>query len=62
MDISELVLLAVNERKESRGQARRHDYPFVNPLLDKFLVVMKKQGKPIFKWESPKRQDLQVNN
>jgi len=62
MDISELVLLAVNERKESRGQARRHDYPFVNPLLDKFLVVMKKQGKPIFKWESPKRRDLQVNN
>ena len=61
MDISELVLLAVNERKESRSQARRLDYPFTNPMLDKFLVVMKKQGKPVFSWESPKRLDLSAN-
>jgi succinate dehydrogenase/fumarate reductase flavoprotein subunit len=55
LDIAELVLLAVNERKESRGIARRLDYPFVNPMLEKFLVITQKEGKPSFRWEKPRR-------
>ena len=55
MDIAELVLLAVNERKESRDQARRMDYPFTNPALKKFLVITLKDGKPVFRWEKPRR-------
>ena len=50
MDIAELVILAVNERKESRGEARRQDYPFVNPMLNKLLVCSQKDGKPSFRW------------
>lgn len=55
MDVAELVLLAVNERKESRGQARRQDYPFTNPLLNKLLVITQKDGKPSFRWENQRR-------
>ena len=52
LDIAELVLIAVKERKESRGQARRQDYPFPNPMLDnKSLVISKVDGKPALKWE-----------
>jgi succinate dehydrogenase/fumarate reductase flavoprotein subunit len=55
MDVAELVLLAINERKESRGQARRQDYPFVNPMLNKLLVISLKEGQPSFRWEKPLR-------
>jgi len=55
MDVAELVLLAVNERKESRGQARRQDYPFENPILNKHLIVTLKDGRPNFSWEQPKQ-------
>ena len=55
MDVAELVLLAVNERKESRGQARRQDYPFTNPMLNEFLVITQKESKPAFRWEKPRR-------
>ena len=52
MDIAEVVLLAVNERKESRGQAIRMDYPFINPMLNnKHLVISQKEGKPSLRWE-----------
>jgi succinate dehydrogenase/fumarate reductase flavoprotein subunit len=54
MDIAELVFLSVNKRKESRGQARRQDYPFTNPMLNKFLVVTQRDGKPTFRWEIPR--------
>ncbi len=53
MDVAEIVLLAVNERKESRGPACRQDYPFMNPLLDKILIITQKDGKPAFRWEKP---------
>ena len=55
MDIAELVLLSVKERRESRGPARRQDYPFINPMLNKLLVVTQKNGKPAFRWENPRR-------
>ena len=55
LEIAELVILAINERKESRGQLRRLDYPFTNPMLGQFLVMSEKNGKPGFRWERPVR-------
>jgi succinate dehydrogenase/fumarate reductase flavoprotein subunit len=55
MDMAELVLLATNERKESRGMTRRQDYPFTNPMLNRFLVASQEKGEPTFRWESPRR-------
>ena len=55
MDVAELVILAVIERKESRDQARRMDYPFTNPALRKVLVITLKDGRPVFRWEKPRR-------
>lgn len=54
MDATEVVLLSVNERKESRFTAKRMDYPFTNPMLEKFLIVSRKDGKPAFRWEKPR--------
>jgi succinate dehydrogenase/fumarate reductase flavoprotein subunit len=55
LDAAELVLLAVNERKESRGESKRIDYPFMNPMLDKIMVVNNKKGKPSFSWAKPRQ-------
>ena len=55
LDIAELVILAVNERKESRGQARRLDYPFTNPQLNKLLLITQKDERPTFRWEKPRQ-------
>jgi succinate dehydrogenase/fumarate reductase flavoprotein subunit len=53
MDTAELVLLALNERRESRGLSRRQDYPFINPLLNnKTLVISQQDGQPSFRWEN----------
>jgi succinate dehydrogenase/fumarate reductase flavoprotein subunit len=56
MDGAELVILAVRERKESKGNASRQDYPFPNPMLgNKSLVITQVDGKPSFRWENPRR-------
>ncbi|MBN1368290.1 MAG: FAD-binding protein [Dehalococcoidales bacterium] len=53
MDIAELVILAINERKESKGVGRRQDYPFQNPLItNKKLVITLENGRPSFHWEN----------
>ena len=54
LDIAELVLLAMNERKESRGQLRREDYPFTNPALNAFLIFRRQDSGPVFRWERPR--------
>jgi len=54
LDLAELVILAVNERKESRGEAKRIDYPFMNPMLDKIMTVHNENGKPEFSWVKPR--------
>jgi succinate dehydrogenase/fumarate reductase flavoprotein subunit len=51
LDVAELAILAVVERKESRGQAKRLDYPFTNPMLNKYLVIRRENGRPTFRWE-----------
>jgi len=51
LDVGEAVMLCANERKETRGKHNRADYPFTNPLLDKFLLIKKVDGKPVFEWK-----------
>jgi succinate dehydrogenase/fumarate reductase flavoprotein subunit len=50
IDLGEILLVAANERKESRKKHIRADYPFTNPLLDKLLIVKKVDGKPVTEW------------
>lgn len=50
LDVGEAVMLCARERRETRGRHNRTDYPFTNPLLDKFLHIRKEDGKPVFEW------------
>jgi len=51
LDIGELVFIAASERKETRGNCHRCDYPYANPLLDnKVLVCKKMNGKVVAEW------------
>ncbi|MFC1868448.1 FAD-binding protein [Thermodesulfobacteriota bacterium] len=50
LDVGELVMHAVGERKETRGKHTRADHPFTNPLLDKLLIIKKDGDKPVFQW------------
>jgi succinate dehydrogenase/fumarate reductase flavoprotein subunit len=49
-DLGELIFLAAIERKETRGNHIRADYPFTNPLLNKMLICKKKGNSPVFEW------------
>jgi len=50
-DLGELIFIAANERKETRGLYKRSDYPLTNPLLDdKVLFIKKVDGKPVTEW------------
>jgi succinate dehydrogenase/fumarate reductase flavoprotein subunit len=47
MDLGELVLIAANERKETRALHHRTDYPLTDPVMDgKEVVVKREDGKP----------------
>ncbi|MFC1910636.1 FAD-binding protein [Chloroflexota bacterium] len=50
LDIGEAIIACASERKETRGRHYRTDYPFTNPLLDKFLMVKKPADKFVFEW------------
>lgn len=50
IDVGEAVIAAANERKETRGRHNRTDFPFTNPLLDKFLLVKKAGDKFVFEY------------
>lgn len=52
LDLSELIIVGANERKETRGLHVRTDYPFTNPLLDKSLIIKKINNKPVTEWRS----------
>ncbi len=53
LDIAELVFAASRERKESRGNVRRYDYPLANPLTsDKLLAARYVDGKPAVEWHA----------
>ncbi|MBW1800373.1 MAG: FAD-dependent oxidoreductase, partial [Deltaproteobacteria bacterium] len=50
IDLGELVCIAALERKESRGQHKRTDYTYTNPLLDKYLIIKNVDGRPVTEW------------
>ncbi len=50
IDIGEIVFLTALERKETRGMHRRSDYPYTNPLMDKFITIRQEGGKPVIEW------------
>ncbi len=55
LDIGELVFAASAERKETRGNFVRSDYPFTNPLLgNKYLVCRKIGNRTVTEWRQPK--------
>jgi len=55
LDLSEITILAANERKETRGRHFRADHPFANVALDKMLLYVKqKNGKPVTEWRKLK--------
>lgn len=50
IDCGELIFATSNERKETRGDFIRSDYPFSNPRMDKLVIVKKVAGKPVIEW------------
>jgi succinate dehydrogenase/fumarate reductase flavoprotein subunit len=55
IDLGELMFITANERKETRGRHVRSDYPFTNPLLEKFLIVRKIDARPVTEWREIRR-------
>ncbi|MBA7642905.1 hypothetical protein ES703_50614 [subsurface metagenome] len=51
LDLGELVFIAADERKETRGLHKRSDYPLTNPMLEnKALFIKRVDGKPVAEW------------
>ena len=55
IEIGELIFVAAQDRKETRGKHIRVDYPFTNPLLEKLLIVKRQDGRPTTEWRKLKR-------
>ncbi len=55
LDLGELVFTMAMERKETRGRHVRSDYPFLNPLMNKMLVVKKTNDGPAVEWREVNR-------
>jgi succinate dehydrogenase/fumarate reductase flavoprotein subunit len=54
-ELAELLFMGLLERKETRGNYRRFDYPFVNPILDgKVIIYRKVADKPVIEWREAK--------
>lgn len=54
IEIGEIIFLTAKERKETRGKHIRVDYPFTNPLMEKFLLVKRGEKGPIIEWKEVK--------
>ena len=51
MEVGRLLMLCGNERRETRAQHHRVDYPFTNPLLkDRFLQIQSVDGQDVLTW------------
>jgi len=55
IELGELIFITANERKETRDKHVRTDYPFTNPLLDKYLMIKKVEDKPVMEWREIRR-------
>jgi succinate dehydrogenase/fumarate reductase flavoprotein subunit len=55
IDLGELVFIGALERRETRDQHVRADYPMTNPLLEKLLLVRRENGKVVTGWRALKR-------
>lgn len=55
LDLGELVFIGALERRESRDQHVRTDYPMANPLLEKLLLIRREGGKVVTSWRALKR-------
>ncbi len=51
LDIGQAVMLCARERRETRARHNRTDYPFTNPLMNKYLTIRKEDGQVIFDWK-----------
>jgi succinate dehydrogenase/fumarate reductase flavoprotein subunit len=53
MECGEAIFLTALERKETRAQHRRSDFPFTNPLLaEKFLTIRQEKGEAKVEWRT----------
>jgi succinate dehydrogenase/fumarate reductase flavoprotein subunit len=52
LDVGELVFIAANERKETRGHHVRTDYPLTNPLMQQLLIIRKRGEEPVIEWRA----------
>lgn len=50
IELGQLVCTAAMERRETRGQHNRVDYPYTNPVLDRTLIVKNVNGRPVTEW------------
>ena len=51
LDLGELVFIAADDRKETRGLHKRPDYPLTDPMLEnKVLFIKRVNGKPVTEW------------
>lgn len=56
LDIGELVLIAAEDRKETRGLHRRSDYLLTNPIFNSKRHLIKQiNGEPVTAWEDIKK-------
>lgn len=55
LDIGELVFLAADDRKETRGLHIRPDYPFTNPMLNKYHIVKNVNDELVTEWREVNR-------
>lgn len=53
MECGEMIFHTALERKETRAQHKRTDFPFTNPLLtEKFITIRQEKGKPVTEWRN----------
>ena len=56
IDLGELVFLGALDRKETRGNHIRSDYPLLNPRFNKKVHIVKQvDGKPVVEWRDASR-------
>ncbi|MFC2005332.1 FAD-binding protein [Chloroflexota bacterium] len=55
LDAGELVFIMAMERKETRGNHIRPDFPFTDPRMEKMLIIKKIDDTPVLEWREVRR-------